>query len=407
MNQYRHSLIAFLVFLIVFQTAVIAIVGLDRPLWIDEEHFVQTIRQFGEGISPTLLKHYNEMSTPLPFILYALWGRLFGFDIHVLRILSVIIALATYLCFHRLLSMVLDNSRVVFLAAVFLVIHPYMIGFSIFVYTDMLPIFLVILAFVFVFSRNAIGFGIASACALLCRQYYVFLPLAAVLFSLAGIFPAQNRARPPAGFALKMFVASLLSPAPLGLLMLYWQGPAPQNEFSRSYLAQGLSFHPSHVTLYISLLFIYLLPIVLVYGRRLYENRVVLIISLCASFLYWSAPVGVSRIATTAGIETVGLLHRFLRSIWSIEVFAQTIFYLGFLLGLPIVLTAAKDTYQRLRNRDLTFPLFLDLCILAFLMVMPFSYLAWEKYFMPLVPLASIRILLTDYERQRGNPGAV
>ena len=30
--------------------------------------------------------------------------------------------------------------------------------------------------------------------------------------------------------------------------------------------------------------------------------------------------------------------------------------------------------------------------ILLFLIVMPFSYLNWEKYLMPLVPIAAVRI---------------
>ena len=109
----------------------------ERPYWGDEIHFVETINRFGKNMGLNTIKHYNEMSTPLPFMLYALWGRIFGFEIHILRILSVIIAVATYILFHWLLFLIFGNIKVASLTSAFLVLHPYMVGFSVFVFTDM------------------------------------------------------------------------------------------------------------------------------------------------------------------------------------------------------------------------------------------------------------------------------
>jgi len=52
------------------------------------------------------------------------------------------------------------------------------------------------------------------------------------------------------------------------------------------------------------------------------------------------------------------------------------------------------DCYQRRKSPDVDFLLFIDLAILTFLLMMPFSYLVWEKYFLPVVPLALIYLLL-------------
>jgi len=39
----------------------------------------------------------------------------------------------------------------------------------------------------------------------------------------------------------------------------------------------------------------------------------------------------------------------------------------------------------------------MDLSIISFLLIMPFSYLCWEKYFLPMLPLAMMSILLIQY----------
>lgn len=394
MNKYFRSLIAFVIFLILLQSVVISVAGLKRPHWGDEEHFVQTVRLFGEEISLNTLKHYNEMSTPLPFLAYALWGRIFGFETHVLRILSVIIALLTYLLFHRFLFLLFQEPKIAFLTAVFLAVHPYMVGFSIFVFTDMLPILFLIVACIAVVKRNAIGFGLAAAGTLLCRQHFIFLPVAAGLFYLLSFLRDRK------GTSFQMLIASILSLVPLGLLFLIWQGFSPDNEMRKSYLDEGFYFHPSYLTLYVCLLFVYLIPIVAVRWRRIYGDRRILVGSFIISWLYWLFPVGPSKYAIAIDVHTVGLFHRLLQWIWPGGFFEQAVFYAAFLLGLPPLFFLVKDCYQRVKHRDFELPLFLDMSILAFLVILPFSYMCWEKYFLPVVPLAAVRMLLIGNDGQ-------
>jgi hypothetical protein len=91
-DNYRPSFIYFLIAFIIFESIVVIAGDLNREPWGDEYHFVQTVKQFGTNFSIETLTHYNEMSGPLPFIIYSLWGRVFGFDLFILRLLSILIA---------------------------------------------------------------------------------------------------------------------------------------------------------------------------------------------------------------------------------------------------------------------------------------------------------------------------
>jgi len=65
---------------------------------------------------------------------------------------------------------------------------------------------------------------------------------------------------------------------------------------------------------------------------------------------------------------------------------------------------AESHVLYKLRERSPDFSLLLDLTIIAFLLIMPISYLVWEKYFLLLLPLATVRILLIKYpEKNRMN----
>ena len=55
-------------------------IGPSRELPGDEMRFIETSRNFSSGFGLSLLKHYEEMSTPLPFMLFGMWGKLFGFE---------------------------------------------------------------------------------------------------------------------------------------------------------------------------------------------------------------------------------------------------------------------------------------------------------------------------------------
>ena len=113
MKHYRGSLLSLLLFVVAFETFVVFIGDLQRPPWGDESHFIRTVHEFHDRLDLDRLMHYRELSGPLPFIAYAVWGDLVGLDLWRLRILSLLIALLTYLVFHRLLWEHFRNGAVV------------------------------------------------------------------------------------------------------------------------------------------------------------------------------------------------------------------------------------------------------------------------------------------------------
>src|SRR5260370_37885046 len=162
------------------------VVGIDRPLRGDELHFVETIVNFGTSpLSLDLLAHYNEMSGPIPFVLYGAWGRMFGFEPHVLRLFSIIVAVSTYVLLFWFLQSETGNLRLSALGTAFVALHPYMLYLSLFVYTDMLAILCLIGAIAAVRRERPAWLAIALCGAVLNRQYLVFATGAAGAYYLA------------------------------------------------------------------------------------------------------------------------------------------------------------------------------------------------------------------------------
>jgi len=388
MLRSRRTHILFTVGTVVYLVVLAAAAGLDRPTWGDEGHFVETVYLFGDEISTHTLKHYDEMSTPLPFILYALWGRLVGFELERLRLLSLLLAVTTYILLYLFFSKLLGAGRAALLAAAFVIVHPYMIGFSLFVFTDMCAIMFMLAACLALHRGRPIWFAFMLAGALLCRQYLAFMSVA-LLVVYAAQWYHRKSPMPPA-----MLTATVLSALPLALLFLFWGDVHPDNLRKQLYLTESFRFHPSACTLYISQLFWFLLPVLLIRRRHLYRDRRLWLAAAVVSLCYFLFPVNASAPALEAGVETVGLMHRALLFLFGESWLTSAVFFVGFLFGLPPVFLVGRDAYHGLVRRRLDIALFLDVCILSFLILMPWSYLYWEKYFMPLLPLATARFLM-------------
>jgi len=72
MPSVKKSLIILIVFLLCYETLLYFTVTRNQPLWHDEGHFIETIKYCADGLNLERLKNYNEMSTPLPFLIYVL-----------------------------------------------------------------------------------------------------------------------------------------------------------------------------------------------------------------------------------------------------------------------------------------------------------------------------------------------
>ncbi len=373
-----------LLFLLVYETGLVVFTDfLKRPPWVDEWHFVPTIKKFCEEISLRTIKNYEEYSTPLPFILYALWGRAFGCELMSLRIFSLIIAFLTYISFYFLSFSLLKNEKLSLALTLFLSLNPYMIGLSVFVYTDMITILFLILAMFGIVRKNPLSLFLFSACALLSRQYSVFFLTGAGIYFLVKAIKNVERRR-----SLIMISAIFASCIPLLFLFFLWKGPSPIG------FPEGeAGFHMNSLFLYILLFPVYLLPILIFRWRFIYQERKRLLFALLPASLYFFFPVTPSPFAVRWNIHTVGFFHRFLLHLLKNRWAVHCVFFLFFWAGLLLVHAMLRDIYFRMRKSIPDIPLLLDLITISFLFIMPFSYLHWEKYIIPLLPFLSIRLL--------------
>ena len=227
-----------------------------------------------------------------------------------------------------------------------------------------------------------------SAAGLLCRQYVAFFTLAAGLYYLAR----WVRGREPRVFW--MLASTGLSVTPLLLLCAVWGGLSPDNALRRRYAAEAVRFHFGFLALYVVQLCAYVLPILAVRWRAFYTDSRILTVSLALSGVYWVFPVRPAAFAAQSRFpESVGFFDRAVRVAVG-DRFHDLALYPFFLLGLPVLLTLLTDGARRLREGRVGFLLFLDLSVVAYFVVMPFSYLAWEKYFLLVMPLVVLRTLL-------------
>jgi hypothetical protein len=121
------------------------------------------------------------------------------------------------------------------------------------------------------------------------------------------------------------------------------------------------------------------------------------------SCLYWLVPARPAAPQVAAAIGTVGLLHRAILAV-GVSV-GDAVFWIAFALGLAVLasIVAAAAPTRAVAAWPNT-QTFLATAVCAFLVVMPWSYLHWEKYFMPLLPLAAVLVLAIRHD-QIATPG--
>lgn len=178
--------------------------GLDFPIVRDEIWFWEkTTRWFLERWPPDLvdLRNYPEPMTPLSFLLWASVDRISGAGIASARATNLVLATG-------LLALVglrvRPPTRPALLCALGLLLFPYTVPLSLYVYTDIPAAFLVVLGFWLHAHRRPGLAALAFALGIATRQYVVAFPAALLAAELA---PAVFR-RGPGGRWRPSFAAA-------------------------------------------------------------------------------------------------------------------------------------------------------------------------------------------------------
>lgn len=218
------SLALFVLFVIVFFLKDHFTVGLYQ----DEHHYLPTAILFSTEPIPSLnlLQTYNELNTPIPFILGGWVLRIFGEDIQRLRLLTAFTSFALLMLFVWYSP---GRTKRFWICLGGLLIFPNYYLCSVYYYTDIFAMFFT-LAGVIAYLRkwHWVGF-ISLAAAVCCRQYMLAFPAAIVAYEL---FKNVKWSTDPAVLLKSVFkdaswiwyAFAVLAIVPW---VLIWHGPAP------------------------------------------------------------------------------------------------------------------------------------------------------------------------------------
>jgi hypothetical protein len=350
----------FAVLAVVFLALLIGFNFLRFPIRADELHFwPDSVALFRKGL-PTLsqLRSYNELSTPLPFLIFGGLEHIFHGGIVVGRSINLASSLAILL----IIGALGNFSRRALLCAAGLLLCPDFVVVGTHLYTDPLAV-LGSVAGIALYLRGRPW--TSSACfifGIACRQYIVAFPLA--LFARELV--AQVRLR---RFGLtSTFIAPAIAALSLAGWYVFFGDFAPQSELHAQHLTAG-RFYPEHGLYFLACIGLYFVVVECILFRSV-------------------APLLAAGPAAIAIAAAVTILFLFFPPIENINPPVATMGYLD--IAARVVLPAPARL-----------ALFWVLAVLAVLRLRPLStgglmfyanaavlacaHVAWDKYALPML----------------------
>lgn len=190
-------------------------------------YHLPTILQFAHQLPGVNLRHYPAAQTPLFHLVFAVWGKLVGFELWKLRLLNVAVSYGAVLVLFRLLVWAAGLREVqAFALALVFGLSPYFFGASFTLLTDNLAILFALLALCGFerFRRDgrlapfALG-ALAMGAAVLTRQSFLWLALVGAAVLAVAPAPWERKA---AGAAVGALVL-----VPFAALVATWHGLVP------------------------------------------------------------------------------------------------------------------------------------------------------------------------------------
>ena len=156
---------------------------LQFPPEKDELHFWPTVLSFSRAWipSPDQLRGYHELNTPLPFVLFGALEHLFHGGIAAGRFLNLVLSFGLAAA----IGTAGDDSRRSVRATVGLLVFPYFLGLSPYLYTDVMAAFFVLLGLIAHLEGKPLGSALFWTLAIAARQYAVAIPIAMAAYQLS------------------------------------------------------------------------------------------------------------------------------------------------------------------------------------------------------------------------------
>lgn len=375
-------------FLLLYEILCYWFILLKTPLHGDEHHFYKTIVEFSKDLSVEKIRSYNELITPLTFIVYGFFGKLFGTDLLTVRFLSIIIGFFTHLLFFIFLKEIFKNRLIYWSLFLMWIFNPYVLGFNALVFTDGLSNFLIILFLYSVYKKKYFLIFVVSALLLYTRQFNVILIAAAVFYMILELIKKKT-------IDIKMIAALFAGGGAILPLLLLWEGFSPVGAMSDKLDKVSFTVYFEALPVYIYCIFIYTLPlsIIILYFNKISKYRWSLIFS--ATLLFYAVfPVSPSFIAVKDGFYTVGLFDKLVTFVFKDSFAKHVLLYVSFMLGSALIYLFWKVISKRGSNdvKLYDFQRFLFIYLIVFLLAMVINFQIWEKYFTQVLPAVLILI---------------
>lgn len=379
-NNYINALLPFIPLIVLYEICVLYFINLDHSVWGDERHFYNTILFF-KDFDLSKIADYKEVTPPFTYLIYALWGKVVGFEISSLRILSIIISTGIAFFLHYLIFSLFQKRSFAILGTLLFIFNPYVIGMSIFIYTDMLAVLFVIILLIGILKNNIILIFFSSCFSILTRQYNIVFLIAAVIYFFFLYLEKGEKKN------LFNIIAVIVSTFPLIFLFYIWGGISPPTGAKYWIGNNSLQYNLNSLSTYLSIIPIYTLPLFAVVSWRNKENWKFYIVFFAIGLIYFFFRVEASNVTLTqTDLTTVGLFHKSLQNIVGDGFIQHIIFYFFFVMGLWFIYKVVCRFWRKIKTRTTNWFSFGEMTIMFYLLIMPFSYQIWEKYILILLP---------------------
>lgn len=160
----------------------------------DEPHFWETSLRFSKSLIPSIdsLRDYQELNTPLPFVIFGILEYLFHQGIFAARLLNLILSLTIVFIIGWPSR---DKGSKAVLSIIGLFACPYFLFCSVNLVTDTIAYFFVLLGFMAYIRDRQILSGIAFILAISSRQYMLAFPVAIAVYEFIIAFTKNNNTR--------------------------------------------------------------------------------------------------------------------------------------------------------------------------------------------------------------------
>jgi hypothetical protein len=344
----------------VFLVVLVLFNFLRFPIRGDELHFWPTsLMLFQRGFpSVEQLRTYNELNTPLPFLVFGGLEYIFHSGI----VLGRAINLASSLAIVLLIGAAGDFSLRSILCVVGLLVFPYFLLVGAHLYTDTLAVLFTIGGIALYLRRWYWTAALSFIMGIACRQYIVAFPVALIAHKLVSQLRSGRI----------VIDAELVSPAIAALSLAGWYlffgAAAPEPALQAQDVAVG-GFYPQHGLYFLTCIGAYfVLPECVLFRsakRLLRPGPASILIAGAISALFWLSPPIEN---TTIIVPTMGYFDIAVRSVLPVPA-RLTLFWV-----LAVIAC--------LRFRPLSLG---GLMLYANAAMMAGAHLAWDKYALPML----------------------